>query len=72
MPFKASCESNMPVYLFLISVPPSIKVRRNKTMKMKKSTLAIPADAAAIPVNPNMAAIIATTKNIRDHLSMTF
>ncbi len=38
---------------------------------MKNMILAIEAAPAAIPPNPNMAAITATTKNINDHLSMT-
>ncbi len=38
---------------------------------MKKITLAIEAAPAAIPPNPNTAAIIATIKKINDHLSMT-
>lgn len=43
---------------------PAIKEIRNSTIKIKNNTLAIPAALAAIPPNPNIAAIIAITKNI--------
>jgi hypothetical protein len=39
-------------------------------MKIKNRVLAIPAAPAAMPVNPNIAAIIAITRKIADHLSM--
>jgi hypothetical protein len=45
-------------------------VTRKSTRKIKKSVFAIAAEAAAIPVKPKTAAIIATIKNIKDHLSM--
>jgi hypothetical protein len=35
----------------------------NKAMKMKKSTFAIPAAAAATPPKPKMAAMMAKTRN---------
>jgi len=37
---------------------------------MKNNVLAIPAAPAAMPVNPNIAAIIAITRKIADHLNM--
>jgi hypothetical protein len=37
---------------------------RNRTIKMKNRTLAIPAALDAIPPNPKIAAMIATTRNI--------
>jgi len=40
------------------------------TMKIKKRTLAISAAAREIPVNPNIPATMATTKNIKAYLSM--
>lgn len=39
-------------------------------MKIKNKTLAIEAAPAAIPVKPNMAAIIAITMKITAHLSI--
>ena len=41
-----------------------------KTRKMKNRILAIPAAAAAMPVNPNKAAISAITKKIAAHFSI--
>lgn len=49
---------------------PNIKVRINKTMKIKNMTFAIVAAPAAIPVNPKMAAMIAITTKIIAHLSI--
>jgi hypothetical protein len=43
---------------------PAIKEIRKSTINIKNRTLAIPAALAAIPPKPNIAAIIATTKNI--------
>ncbi len=43
---------------------PLISERRNRTIKIKNSTLAIPAALAAMPPNPKIAAMIATTKKI--------
>jgi hypothetical protein len=40
------------------------------TMKIKKRTLAISDAAREIPVNPNVPATMATTKNIKAYLSM--
>jgi len=47
-----------------------MRVRTNKTTKMKNSILAIPAALAAMPVNPNRAAISAMTKKIIDQRSI--
>ena len=43
---------------------PLIKESRNNTMKIKNKILAIPAAPAAMPPNPNIAAIIAITRNV--------
>ena len=53
-------------FIFFAIVPPMIRDITNNTRKIKNNTLAIPAALAAIPVNPNSAAIRATTKNIND------
>ena len=45
--------------------------RRNKTIKIKNNTLAISAAPAAMPVNPNTAAISAIIKNVADHFNIT-
>ena len=52
------------------SFAPNIIVIRNNTRKIKNNTLAILAAPAAIPVNPNSAAIIAIMKKVIDHLSI--
>ena len=49
---------------------PAISETRNNTIKRKNKIFAIPAAPAAIPVNPNSAATIATTKNIRVQRNM--
>jgi hypothetical protein len=46
--------------------PPS-KAAKKRTRNMKNRILAIPAAAAAIPANPKIAAIIATTKKASAH-----
>lgn len=43
---------------------PSMIDNRNKTMKIKNRTLAIPAALAATPVKPNIPATMATIKKI--------
>ena len=48
-----------------------MRTRRNKTIKIKNNTLAISAAPAAIPVNPNIAAISAIIKNVADHFNIT-
>jgi hypothetical protein len=42
---------------------PNIRVRMNKTMKIKNNIFAMPAKAIAIPVKPNRAAIREIIKN---------
>lgn len=42
------------------------------TRKIKNNTLAMLVAAAAIPVKPNMLAIIATTRKISAHLSIAY
>ncbi len=49
---------------------PNIMVKRNKTRKIKNKIFAIEAAPAAIPVKPNIAAIIAITTKIIAHLSI--
>jgi hypothetical protein len=44
---------------------------KNRTMKIKKSTFAIPADAVIIPPKPKTPAISAMTKNVSAQVSMT-
>jgi hypothetical protein len=43
-----------------------------RTRKIKNRILAIPAETIAIPVKPNIAATIATIKNIKDHFSIRY
>lgn len=50
---------------------PMISDIRNNTIKMKNKTLAIEAAPAAIPPNPNTAAMIATIRNITVQRSIT-
>jgi hypothetical protein len=52
------------------SFAPNIIVMRNNTRNIKNSTLAILAAPAAIPVNPNRAAMMAIIKKVIDHLSI--
>ena len=42
----------------------------NKTMNMKNSTLAIPAEVPAIPPNPRIPAMIAIIMNVIVHLNI--
>lgn len=58
------------LYRFFITVKPSTMAINQKTINIKKITLATDAAPAAIPVKPKMAAIIAITKNIAAHLSI--
>lgn len=48
-------------------MPPNIREITNNTRKIKNNILAIDAAPAAIPLKPNMAAIIATTKKVTTH-----
>ena len=43
---------------------PLIRESRNNTKKIKNKIFAIPAAPAAMPPNPNIAAIIAITRNV--------
>ena len=51
-------------------VEPSIKVITTKARNIKKIIFAIEAAPAAIPVNPNMDAMIAMTKKISVHFNI--
>jgi len=53
------------MFYFLNSFAPKISVNKNNTRKMKKSTFAIDAAPAEIPVKPNNPATMATTRNIK-------
>lgn len=53
------------------NVPP-ISANTNSTRKIKNNTLAMPAAPDAMPVNPNSAATMATTKNINDQRNILF
>lgn len=55
---------------YLPLVPRTTRLIRNRTRKTKNNILAIDAAPAAIPVNPNTAAINARTKNMITHLNM--
>ena len=57
------------IYFFKI-VTPSKKVTRTIAIKIKNRTLAIDAAPSAIPENPKIAATIAITRKIADHLSI--
>ena len=59
-------------YYFLKRVSPSIKLITTSTIKIKNMVLAIDAAPAAIPLKPNMAAMIAITKKIAVHFNMMF
>jgi hypothetical protein len=52
------------------SFAPNIMVKRNRTKKIKNNTFAIEAAPTAIPVKPNIAAMIAITTKIIAHLSI--
>lgn len=56
---------------FLKTVNPSIAVTTTRARKIKNITLAMDAAPAAIPVKPNIAAIIAIMKKIAVHFSIT-
>ena len=50
---------------------PAIKAIKKRTINTKNNIFAIDAAPAAIPVNPNNAAIIATIKNMSAQRNMT-
>lgn len=68
-PFSNSSITCKPIYLPKSFAPKRIVIRNN-TRKIKNNTLAILAAPAAIPVNPNRAAMIAIMKKVIDHLSI--
>jgi hypothetical protein len=51
-------------------IKPLRSATKNRTRKMKKRILAIPAAATAMPAKPKMAAIIAITRKASAHRSM--
>lgn len=51
-------------------VKPNIKAIIKNTKNMKNSNLAMPADAAATPVNPNKPETIAIIKNMNAHFNI--
>jgi|GEM_PF-4537187 len=57
-------------YLDLNIVTPNKKLTTTSTTNTKKIVLAIEAAPASTPVNPNIPAIIAITKNINVHLNI--
>lgn len=69
---RNSVKSTKLLVLYLNPLtPPKIKLTTNKIRKMQKMILAISAEPAAIPPNPNIAATKATTKKITTHLNIT-
>ena len=71
MPHSYNYLNSSAGYLLRKRVPPNISATRKRTRKMKKRILATPAAAIEIPVKPNIAATIATIKNMRAHFSIT-
>jgi hypothetical protein len=57
-------------YKLLLAERPNMSERINNTIKMKNKTFAMEAAPAAIPPNPKIAAIIATTINMTDQRSI--
>jgi hypothetical protein len=53
-------------------IPPLTSDRINKTINMKNSILAIPAEAPAIPPNPRTPAIIAIIMNVTVQRNIIF
>jgi hypothetical protein len=51
---------------------PNIKDNKKRTIKMKNKIFAIEAAPDAIPPKPNMAAIMATTKNMTVQRNISF
>jgi hypothetical protein len=67
MPDKISLVRN---YFDLNIVTPNRKLITTRTTNTKKIVLAIEAAPASTPVNPNIPAIIAITKNMSVHLNI--
>jgi hypothetical protein len=57
-------DTDSSIACYGVLVLPRINDKRNSTIKIKNRILAIPAAPAAMPPNPKIAAIIATTKKI--------
>jgi hypothetical protein len=60
------------IYFLSNNLAPKMRVRTNRTTKIKNRTFAIPAAPAEIPVNPKRPAMIATTKNIKAQRNIIF
>lgn len=60
----------LKIYFDLNIVTPNRKLITTRTTNTKKIVFAIEAAPASIPVNPNIPAIIAITKNISVHLNI--
>ena len=56
----------------VLLVPPMIRDSTNSIRKIKNKIFAIPAAPAAIPPNPKMAAIMATTRKITVQRNITY
>jgi len=56
----------------LVTNLPNIKDNKKCKIKMKNKIFAIEAAPDAIPPKPNIAAMMATTKNITVHLNISF
>jgi hypothetical protein len=65
--FKMTTDESREIiikYFFLNIVKPNRSPNRKRTIKMSKIVLAIDAEAADIPVNPKIPAMIAMTRKI--------
>jgi hypothetical protein len=60
----------MVINITYLLIPPLISDKINKTINMKNSILAIPADVPAIPPNPKTPAMIAMITNVTVHLNI--
>jgi hypothetical protein len=58
------------IFYFLINALPAITAIKKSTIKTKNKILAMDAAPAAMPVNPNIAATIATIKNMSAQRNM--
>ena len=70
---RNSCCTNrvgLKIYFDLNIVTPNRKLITTSTTNTKKIVFAMEAAPASIPVNPNIPAIIAITKNISVHLNI--
>ena len=59
-------------YILLLAERPNMSETRNRTRKMKNKIFAMDAAPAAIPPNPKIAAIIATTRKITVQRNIIF